>query len=66
MKRTAWIINTARGELIHEATLANTLDTDQIGAAALDVLSTEPPPKNNPLLITPRTNLLISASPKTQ
>ena len=60
MKKTAWIINTARGELIDEIALANALDNDQIGAAALDVLSIEPPPEDHPLLTSPRRNLLIT------
>jgi len=60
MKNTAWIINTARGELIDETALANALDNGQIAAAALDVLSIEPPPEDHPLLTPPRTNLLIT------
>jgi len=60
MKNTAWIINTARGELIDEIALANALDNGQIGAAALDVLSIEPPPEDHPLLTSPRKNLLIT------
>jgi glycerate dehydrogenase len=60
MKHTAWVINTARGELIDEIALANALDHGQIGAAALDVLSTEPPPQNHPLLTKPRPNLFIT------
>lgn len=50
MKPTAWLINTARGQLINEYDLANALNADQIGGAALDVLSVEPPQADNPLL----------------
>lgn len=50
MKPTAWIINTSRGQLINETDLANALNAEQLGAAALDVLSVEPPPATNPLL----------------
>ena len=50
MKKSAYLINTARGPLIHEQDLADALNTDQIAGAALDVLSTEPPQANNPLL----------------
>jgi glycerate dehydrogenase len=61
MKPSAWIINTSRGQLINENDLADALNTDQLAAAALDVLSVEPPPATNPLLrakncvITPHT-----------
>jgi glycerate dehydrogenase len=50
MKPTACIINTARGALINEKDLSQLLYQKQIGGAALDVLSTEPPEKNNPLI----------------
>lgn len=43
MKRTAYLINTARGPLINEADLAEALNKNVIAGAALDVLSTEPP-----------------------
>lgn len=49
VKPTAWLINTSRGALVDEAALAEALNEGRIGAAALDVLSTEPPPSNNPL-----------------
>ena len=50
MKKTAFLINTARGPLIVEQDLADALDNGQIAGAALDVLSVEPPPAENPLL----------------
>lgn len=59
MKRTALIINTSRGGLINDKDLAVALNNGEIAGAALDVLSAEPPEKENPLfsvkncLITP-------------
>jgi glycerate dehydrogenase len=50
MKKSAVLINTARGGLIDEEALANALNNDHIAGAAVDVLSTEPPAKDNPLL----------------
>ncbi len=54
MKPTAWIINTARGGLINEKDLSDALHDGRIAAAAVDVLSKEPPPADNPLLTAPR------------
>jgi glycerate dehydrogenase len=50
MKSSALLINTARGQLIHEEDLAEALNQNRIAGAGLDVLSTEPPLANNPLL----------------
>ena len=65
MKPTALLINTARGALIDEAALIAALRGKQIAAAALDVISKEPPPPDHPivraaselpnLLVTPHT-----------
>lgn len=50
MKDTALLINTARGKMIDEEALRQALDNGIIAGAALDVLSAEPPPADNPLL----------------
>lgn len=50
MKKSAFIINTSRGQLIDEQALANALNGRILAGAALDVLSQEPPKADNPLL----------------
>lgn len=50
MKKSALIINTARGKLIDEHALAAALNAEKIAGAGLDVLSKEPPKADNPLL----------------
>jgi glycerate dehydrogenase len=50
MKDTAFLINTSRGPLVDEEALAAALQAGQIAGAGLDVLSTEPPPADHPLI----------------
>ena len=49
MKKSAYLINTARGAIIDEAALVKVLKEDAIAGAALDVFVEEPLPKNHPL-----------------
>lgn len=50
MKPSALIINTARGGIINEHDLLHALKRRQIAGAAIDVLATEPPAADHPLL----------------
>ena len=50
MKKTAFLINTSRGGLLVEQDVREALDAGVIAGAAVDVLSTEPPKADNPLI----------------
>ena len=62
MKKTARIINTARGPLIDEDALLAALRAGEIDAAALDVFQTEPPPPDHPLLHEPNVHVTPHAA----
>lgn len=55
VKQGALLINTGRGQLIDEAAVAEALNEGYLGGFAADVLSSEPPAPDNPLLNTPHT-----------
>jgi lactate dehydrogenase-like 2-hydroxyacid dehydrogenase len=50
MKRSAFLINVSRGAVVDEAALIEALRTRRIAGAGLDVLQSEPPSEDNPLL----------------
>jgi glycerate dehydrogenase len=53
MKRSAFLINVARGGLVNEADLAQALGSGQLAGAGLDVVAHEPMLAENPLLSAP-------------
>jgi glycerate dehydrogenase len=60
MKKSACIINTARGGIVDEAALADALRKGVIGGAGFDVLTVEPPKSGNILLDPTIPNLIIT------
>lgn len=53
VRHGALLINTGRGDLIDEAAVAEALEEGYLGGFAADVLSSEPPEEDNPLLSAP-------------
>jgi D-3-phosphoglycerate dehydrogenase len=53
MKKTAYLINCARGDVLDEAALIEALKAEIIAGAAIDVYDPEPPDHDNPLLTMP-------------
>jgi glycerate dehydrogenase len=62
MKPTAFLVNTARGALIDEIALIDSLRKERIAAAALDVITKEPPPADHPIIQAARQmdNLMVT------
>jgi len=67
MKRSAYLVNTARGPVIDEAALAQALDQNLIAGAALDVMEKEPPGTSplfgrDNIIVTPHTSFYSEES----
>jgi len=60
MKRSALLINTARGGLVDESALIQALDEGLIAGAGFDVLTVEPPRNGHPLLDLRRPNFILT------
>jgi len=60
MKDSAILINTGRGDLVNEPGLVVALEHGTIRAAAVDVLTPEPPPADHPLIAAKLDNLFIT------
>ena len=58
MKRTAWIVNCARGPIVDTEALVRALDAGKIAGAALD--TTDPEPLPNPHPLRDRENVIIN------
>ena len=50
MERKPFLLNTSRGPIVNEKALIQALEEGRISGAGLDVLETEPPGPENPML----------------
>lgn len=66
MKRGAWLINVARGDMVDQPALIGALEKRRIAGAFLDVTDPEPLPEGNPLWSAPNTILTMHMSGRSQ
>jgi glycerate dehydrogenase len=60
MKPSAFLINTARGRIVDNVALARALRSHTLGGAGIDVLETEPPSLEHPLIAKDVPNLILT------
>ena len=63
MKKTSILLNASRGGIVDEHALSQAIQDKKIKGAAIDVFTSEPPEKNNPLLNLPdefRDNIILT------
>ena len=58
MKKSSFLINTSRGEIVNEKDLIEALESDEIAGAGLDVYNQEPLPQDHKLRFLPNAFLL--------
>ncbi len=60
MKKSAFLINTARGAIVDSDALIHALKTGEIAGAGVDVLHREPPTNDHPLIANRLPNLIVT------
>ena len=58
MKKTAFLVNTSRGEIVNEKDLIEALENEEIAGVGLDVYQKEPLPQDHKLRFLPNAFLL--------
>jgi phosphoglycerate dehydrogenase-like enzyme len=66
MRRSAWLVNVARGDMIDQAALVAALEAHGIAGAFLDPTEPEPLPPDHPLWRTPNTLLSMHLAGRSQ
>ena len=66
MKRSAYLVNVARGKVVDQSSLIAALSDDLIAGAAIDTTAEEPLPTDSPLWTTPRLLITPHSAGETQ